>query len=343
VAGLGAVGLAGLVLLLAGGGSTPPIIGPDGDPLPGSIAEVARLPIGGHDQTVMIRGRSVDSPVLLYLAGGPGGTDLGAMRSDVGLEQDFIVVTWEQRGAGKSYDALDPVGTLTVGSMVDDTIELADHLRERFDEDRIYLVGSSWGSILGVLAAQRAPDRFHAVVGTGQMVSPRETDRLFWEDTLAWAEAVGDEDLAATLRRNGPPPYDDLLAYEPAITHEHDVNPYPDLDLDGEMPAILFVPEYDLMDRVNGLRSLLDTFAVLYPQLQETDLRQDATSLEVPYYMVIGAHEARGRAILADDWFELLEAPSKERFVFERSGHRPQFEEPGGFAELMRGVLADTQ
>ncbi len=343
VAGLGTIGLAGLVVLLAGGGSTPPITGPDGEPLPGSIAEIVRVPVGGHDQTVMIRGRSVDAPVLLYLAGGPGGTDLGAMRGDVGLEQDFVVVTWEQRGAGKSYDALDPATTLTVESMVRDTIELVDHLRARFDEDRIYLVGNSWGSILGALAAQRAPDRFHAVVGTGQMVSPLETDRMFWEDSLAWAEAVGDDALAATLLRNGPPPYDDLLAYEPAIAREHDWNPYPELDLDREMPATLFVQEYDPMDRVNGLRSFLDTFSILYPQLQETDLRQDALRLEVPYYMAIGAHEARGRAVLADEWFGLLQAPSKRRVVFEHSGHRPQFEEPGAFAELMRGIRAEVR
>lgn len=70
----------------------------------------------------MIRGRSAENPVLLYLAGGPGGTDLGAMRGDVALEQDFVVVTWEQRGVGKSYSALDPVEIVTVEQMMADTI-----------------------------------------------------------------------------------------------------------------------------------------------------------------------------------------------------------------------------
>jgi proline iminopeptidase len=343
ITAIGTLGLAALGLAFAGGGATPPIFTADGRPLPGSVAEISRVPIGGHDQAAMIRGRSADNPVLLYLAGGPGGTDLGAMRADVGLEQDFVVVTWEQRGAGKSYAALDPVSTLTVDSMVADTIELTDYLRDRFNQDRIYLAGNSWGSILGVLAAQRQPDRYHAFVGTGQMVSPRETDRMFWEDTIAWAEQTGDTALAATLRENGPPPYNDLLAYEPAISHEHDWNPYPELDLDREMPAILFVPENDLMDRINGLRSFLDTFAVLYPQLQDVDFRQDVPRLEVPVYMAIGAHEARGRAVLADEWFAMLDAPAKERVVFAHSGHRPQFEEPGEFAALMRRVVAETQ
>ena len=340
--GLITLALIGIAILIARPATTHPIVGPDGEPLPGSIAEIIAVPIGGHDQAMMIRGRSVDNPVLLYLAGGPGGTDLGAMRADVTLEQHFVVVTWEQRGAGKSYSALDPVDTLTLDQMMADTYEVTNYLRDRFAEEKIYLVGNSWGTILGTLVVQQHPELFHAYVGTGQMVSPRETDIMFYEDTLAWAERTGNNNLAATLRQNGPPPYDNLLDYEPAISHEHDWNPYPDLDASKEMPSNLFVPENSLMDRVNGLRSFLDTFSVLYPQLQEIDFREDVPSLEVPVYMVIGKHEARGRAVLANEWFEMLNAPSKEMIVFEHSGHRPLFEEPATFAAVMQRVLDDT-
>ncbi|MBM3187456.1 MAG: alpha/beta hydrolase [Chloroflexi bacterium] len=340
--GLTTLALIVLAAFVARPATTHPIVGPDGGPLPGSIAELITVPIGGHDQALMIRGRSIENPVLLYLAGGPGGTDLGAMRADVGLEQDFVVVTWDQRGAGKSYSALDPVDTLTPGQMVADTIELTNYLRDRFDEDKIYLVGNSWGTILGVLAVQQHPELFHAYVGTGQMVSLRETDVMFYEDTLAWAERTGNDGLAETLRRNGPPPYDNLLDYEPAISHEHDWNPYSELDVSKEMPGNLFVPENSLMDRINGLRGFLDTFSVLYPQLQGIDFRRDVPSLDVPVYMVIGKHEARGRAVLANEWFDMLEAPSKEMIIFEHSGHRPLFEEPVAFASLMTRILDET-
>ncbi len=330
--------LIALAVYLARPAVTYPIMGPDGEPLPGSIAEIITVPLGGHDQTLMIRSRSEENPVLLYLAGGPGGTDLGAMRADVSLEEHFVVVTWEQRGAGKSYIALDPAETLTPEQMVSDTVELAHYLRNRFGEEKIYLVGNSWGTILGTLVVQQHPELFHAYVGTGQMVSPRDTDIMFYEDTLTWAERTGSTKLAATLRQNGPPPYANLLDYEPAISHEHDWNPYPDLDTSKEMPTNLFVPENSLMDRVNGLRSFLDTFSVLYPQLQEIDFRTDIPSLDVPVYIVMGKYEARGRAVLAQDWFESLEAPIKEMVVFEHSGHRPLFEEPAAFAELMKKI-----
>lgn len=340
--GLITLGLGMLAIFLARPGVTQPVMGADGNPLSGSIAELTSLPLSGQEQTLMIRGRSLDNPVLLYLAGGPGGTDLGAMRADVTLEQNFIVVTWDQRGTGKSYAALDPIETLTLDQMIADTVELANYLRDRFGEDKIYLVANSWGTILGTLVVHRHPDLFHAYVGTGQMVNLPETDTMFWEDTLAWAEQTGNEQLAATLRQNGPPPYEDLLDYEPAVSHEHAWNPYPGLDTSKEMPFNTFVPENTLIDRVNALRGLLDTFSALYPQLQEIDFRQDVIQLEVPVYLVLGKYEARGRAVLAYEWFEMLDAPSKEMLVFERSGHRPLFEEPAAFTDVMKRVFDDT-
>jgi pimeloyl-ACP methyl ester carboxylesterase len=336
--GIATIGLVLLATAIARPAATAPIPGSDGQPQPGSIAELATVRIGGHDQAMMIRGRSVDDPVLLYLAGGPGGTDLGAVRRDVSLEQDFVVVAWDQRGAGKSYAALDPTDTFTLDRLVADTLEVTNYLRERFDEERIYLVGQSWGSTLGVLAAQRAPELYHAFVGVGQMVSQRETDILFWEATLAWARSEGNERLAARLVANGPPPYADLHRYDPVVSHEHDWNAYPEFDPATEMPAILFVPEYTFMDRVNAFRGFLDTNGVLYPQLQEIDFRADVRRLDVPVTMVLGSNEAPGRAVLANEWFTALDAPSKESVVFQGAGHRPNFDQPARFAEVLRGV-----
>jgi pimeloyl-ACP methyl ester carboxylesterase len=193
-----------------------------------------------------------------------------------------------------------------------------------------------------VLAVQQHPELYHAFVGVGQMVSQRETDIMFWEDTVAWAEETGNTALAQTLRRNGPPPYEDLMLYDPFIATEHDWNVYPEFDPDTEMPASLFVPEYSWMDRINAFKGFLDTVGTLYPQLQGIDFRQDVTALDVPIYMVLGEHEARGRAVLANEWFDMLRAPAKEAFIFEGAGHRAHFDRPGDFAEMMRHVLRQS-
>ena len=114
-AAIAGLALLAFAVLLAWPASTPPILGADGEPLPGSIAEVTTVRIGGVDQGVLLRGQSTDNPVLLYLAGGPGQSSLPHPRVIFEeLERDFIVVAWDQRGTGKSYAALDPVAGLTV-------------------------------------------------------------------------------------------------------------------------------------------------------------------------------------------------------------------------------------
>lgn len=334
------LGLVALAFVVWRPATTAPILDAGGTPAAGGIAELTTVRLGGHEQGLMIRGRSVDNPVLLYLTGGPGGSDMGAMRLDTALESDFVVVTWDQRGAGKSYAALDPVDTFTPDRLVADTIELTEYLLDRFDEERVFLVGQSWGSALGAMAADARPDLYHALVGVGQMVDIRATDVMFWEDTLAWARATANPGLAAELEANGPPPYSNLNDYAPVVSYEHSWNAYPGLDLNNEMPAILMVPELSLMDKVNAFRGFLDTNATLYPQLQDLDFRSDLVRLAVPYYMVLGEHEARGRAVLAEEWFEMLDAPGKYRVVFEGAGHRANFDRPAEFAELMARVLS---
>jgi pimeloyl-ACP methyl ester carboxylesterase len=342
ITGLLTVGLVVLGAMIARPASTAPILGPDGEPLAGSIAELTTTRIGGDDQALMIRGTSTDNPVLLHLAGGPGGTDIGAMRLDAGLEQHFTVATWDQRGTGKSYAAIDPTDTLTLDRAVADTVEVTNYLRDRFGQERIFLTGQSWGTIPSVLAVQQHPELYHAYVGTGQMVSPRATDQAFYEDTLAWAERNGNAKLAATLRDVNPPPYEDPLVYATVANYERDLNPYPEFDGHTEMTSTIFVPENTVMDRINALRGLGDTFAVLYPQLQDLDLRTDVPRLDVPVHVVMGSHEAPGRVIPAREWFDRLDAPSKRWIEFEGSSHRASFERPADYTALMTQVLDDT-
>jgi pimeloyl-ACP methyl ester carboxylesterase len=334
-----AVALVALTVAIVRPARTDAVLGADGRPISGSVAELTRVRIGDHGLTLMIRGDSATSPVLLYLAGGPGGTDIGAMRRHgQRLERSFVVATFDQRGTGTSYGSLDPTSTLTLDAAVSDTIAVTNYLRERFHQAKIYLVGNSWGSILGVLAAQQRPDLFRAFVGSGQMVSPRETDQIFYQDTLAWARSTGNTALVRQLTASGPPPYSNMLDYEPALTYEHRVYPYDDTRVaEGAngFSSNLFVSEYSLMTQLHALAGFLDVFTVLYPQLQGIDLRTQVTRLEVPVYLVQGRYEARGRAEPAQQWFQALDAPHKAMVVFDASGHRALFQQPDLFYQVM--------
>lgn len=345
---LGAAVLLALAILIAQPASTPPILGADGQPLPGSIAEITTVRIGGKEQGVMMRGRSVENPVLLYLAGGPGQSSLPHPRAIFqDLENDFIVVGWDQRGTGKSYAALDPTPALTPDQAVTDAIELSNYLRERFDEEKIYLLGESWGTILGVLAVQQRPDLYHAFIGSGQMVNVAETDRRIYLDLLAYAGQTGNTALSDAMLAYGEPPYADI-PYANAFAmdqYERLYQPYtpPQAYIErGKSSSIgpfgLLGSEYNLVEKVNVLRGLIDMFTVMYPQIQDIDFRRDAAKLEVPIYILDGQAELAARRDLALEWFEMLDAPIKRIFSFENAAHAVAFEQ----FEAFRLILKDT-
>lgn len=352
-AGLAALALLALAVAIALPPRTPPILAADGKPLAGSIAEIAMAPIGGTQQGVLIRGQDVDNPVLLYLAGGPGQSSLPHPRVIFAdLERDFTIVAWDQRGTGKSYAALDPTADLTPARAVADTIELTDYLRERFDEDKIYLLGESYGTILGVLTVQQRPDLYHAFIGSGQMVNVAETDRRIYADLLAQAEQTGDAQLAAALRAYGAPPYRDIPYANGFVMTQYDrlYKPYTPPRSYSERGARsgldqfgVLGSEYSLVEKVNVLRGLLDTFTVLYPQIQGIDFRRDATKLAVPVYLLDGQAELAARRDLALEWFARLEAPQKRIFAFENAAHAVAFEEYEAFHRiLLETILPET-
>ncbi|XVU27680.1 alpha/beta fold hydrolase [Actinoplanes sp. CA-054009] len=300
-------------------------------PIPGGVADLATV----GRLNVMIRGAHADAPVLLFVPGAPGGSELGAVRNHLGaVEQRFVMATLDRRGGGASYPALDPTSRATLDRMVRDVIDVADYLRERFHRDKIYLLGHSGGSVLSVLALQRAPEKFAAYIGAGQGVDLRASDRIFYDDILAWARATGRDDVAEQLAGQGPPPYRDVWGYEPIMLYENEAYAQPSLGFE------IGVREYTLLEKAHTINAILDTWSVLYPQMQEIDLRRDAPSLPVPAWFVQGADEMRGLEVLFDEWYGRVRAPRKELVVITGAGHRAIFERPDRFVAVLDDVLA---
>ena len=344
-------GIIALALLIAWPASMPPVRGADGNEISGGINELTTVPLGGHDQWISIRAAHPDAPVLLWLSGGPGQSDMAFTRALFdNVAREMVFVNWDQRGAGKSRPALDPADTMTPDQAVSDTIELANYLRDRFDEEKIYLAGESWGTTLGVLAVQQRPDLFYAYIGSGQMVSQRETDRIIYHDLLDYAATTGDSDLTRRLQEFGEPPYADIWAYTYVLDHYELIEPEytpPQVYLDAGNRANIgpwgvLADEYTFVEKVNLLAGALDMFAVMYPQLQEIDFRTDVPVLEVPVYVMLGEAELAGRAILAREWFDLLQAPHKELLVIEKAGHSTALEGVIEFHDLLVNEILPT-
>lgn len=332
---------------------TPPISGADGKPLPNSIAALEKIKLGGEDQWLIIRGHNVNKPVLLFLSGGPGASEAArVLRFNSELEKHFVVVIWEQRGCGKSYPSIDPKSALTVEQYASDVIELSEMLRQRFDEQKIYLVGHSWGTIIGTLAAQQRPDLFHAYVGTAQMVDVLETDQIIYDTVLEHSRTTGDTGFVKTLEAQGRPPYtggSPIKPYSTLFGREYAVFEVPNIRneeyrRDGD--AILLMlkqPEYGWLDRVYYLLGLMNTFNAVYPQLQDMDFRLDAARLDLPVYLILGRHDMNNPYQIPEEYFNTLQAPGKQLYFFEESGHGMIWEEADKFHDIMiNTVLAET-
>ncbi len=349
-ASFGWVVVAGLAVVLSQQfATTPPIVDADGNNIPGSIATLETVELGGSEQWITIRGYSQDLPVLLFLAGGPGGSELVMTRKYLSaLEEYFIVVNWDQPGTGKSYDAV-PFDELTPERYVADAHELTLYLRQRFDEDKIYVFGEFWGSIPGIWLVQQYPDLYHALVTTGQMVAPVENDIQMYEFAIEHLTAQGRLDAVESLERNGPPPYErgELLGRFGAMNGV--VNAYMDAHAHGEgtghnlMFDSLAAQEYGLVDKVYWGLSLLNTFPQVYSQLNDVDFRTQATTLNIPVYFIKGRWDINSSNTLLEEYHAILEAPQKELIWFEDSAHTPSWDEPAHFVDVMvNTVLAQT-
>lgn len=303
--------------------ATPPIVDANGQPLPGSIATLEKVNLNGSEQWITMRGKDTTKPVLLYLGiGGPGAGGFPASALTLApLEDHFVVVNWDQPGTGKSYAAA-PIATLTVERFVSDAHALTQLLRARFHQDKIYVLGLSWGTILGTKLVQQYPDLFYAYVGTGQMVNTTENDRLGYQLAIELATQRGDTKMVNTLRRNGPPPYvGDGMAGKYVVYNNVLFDHMGSLRIE---QVLVLVPqlarEYGLVDKVNFARGLIDSYPVLYPQLRDLDFTTQAAKVDVPMYFLVGRQDVNAVAALVDRYYSVLDAPHKE-LIWLDSGH----------------------
>ena len=322
--------------------STPKIKDKNGKIMDHSIAKLESVDLNNRREWISIRGQDKENPVLLFLAGGPGGSQMAAVRHELSeLEKHFVVVVWDQPGSGKSFS----VGNekLTVDTYIKDGLALTEYLRKQFDQDKIYLVGESWGSALGVFLASESPNYYHAVIGTGQMVDFLETENLDYDKAFEIAEEKGDTDKIKTLKENGRPPYFGSDVTWKSAEYLNYLSSYmssnPEIQNGGYHTfRDIFSSEYSIIDKINYLRGIVTTFNHVYPQLYDMDLRRDYSSINVPVYFFLGRHDINAPTSLAEDYLNILEAPHKEIVWYEYSGHSPWINESDKFVSELLSI-----
>jgi pimeloyl-ACP methyl ester carboxylesterase len=332
-----------IFLLLLSPGRIRPIVDANGQSPPKSLSEKKFVTINGVQHGMFIRSNDTAHPVLLFLHGGPGmPTYALEQKYPTGLEKYFTIVWWEQRGAGLSYSSDIPPETMTVQQMVDDTVAVTDHLRQRFGKDKIYLMGHSWGSFIGIQAAAQAPDRYLAYIGVGQLTHQLESERLAYEYMMKTSKQQGNSDMmrkleAAPFEKKIPLP-EPYMALRDEAMHTLGVGTTRDMRsvISGIFVPTWLDPEYTVLEKINIWRGKWSASSKeLWNQVLKTDLTVKVTKLDIPVYFLHGKYDYTTSYMLAKTYLQQLQAPVKGFYTFENSAHSPQFEEPERTREIL--------
>jgi pimeloyl-ACP methyl ester carboxylesterase len=326
---------------------TRPIVDASGAPLAGSVAKLERIDLGGVLQWILIRGNNANNPILLKLHGGPGQAEMATVGLNRLLEKDFLVVEWDQRGAGKSADSIEPAAAMNLNQIVADTVELTELLLKRFDRKSLILVGHSWGSVVGLKAIHRRPDLYRAFVSTGQIANYSEGLLAGYDFLLLEAARRNSAAAARDLQRIGRPPYSGSDSTAKRETHGRWLMDFGALWHGAEkfdrVGWMISSVEYSWPEKLRFTEAAEKAFNILLPDLVAIDLSTSVPAVEVPVYFAVGRYDYLAPSAVSKAYFSRLVAPQKEWVWFENSAHFPQWEEAEKFHELLTNkVLRHT-
>ena len=310
-----------------------------------SINSVEQLELCGVKQYIIVQSEDTTKPLILFLHGGPGVPEYFIMKEENRtLQKHFIMVYWEQRGAGKSYCRDKKNCHLTTKQLIEDTKELSKYLAERFNKEKIYIMGHSWGSMLGLLTVQKYPEFFYAYLGIGQVTNQYEAEK----ESLKWVKSraieLNDKRGINKLNiLNLPKPLADVKEWDSYLRiHRKYLLKYggtyhQKVSMLKFLKDFLFASEYTLKDRIMFIPSAFYSLKCLWHDVVSTNFHEDVLSVDVPVYIFQGMCDYQVSYRLAKEYFDKLEAPKKEFFTFKNSAHSPIIEE----YERFNGIVID--
>lgn len=325
-----------------------PFLDAGGTPLPGSLSEKARVRVNDFEMGMIVKAKDVTRPVLLYLHGGMPDHFL-TQRYPTGLDEEFVVCWWDQRGAGLSFAPSRTPPALTVEQLVSDAIGVTNYLRERFGRARIYLMGHSGGSFVGMHAVARAPELYHAYIGVAQVANQAQSEKRAYDYMLQRFREEGNARMvrrleACPVTASGVPAA--YLALRDRAMHTLGVGTMRNMRsvVSGLFLESLRNRELTLGEKVSLWRGKVTTgVSSVWTEMLAADLATRVPEVDVPVYFFHGVHDYTCCREEAASYFDALRAPLKGFYTFDHSAHSPLFEEAGRMLQIIRDdVLAGT-
>ena len=306
---------------------------------PNGVEELVKVPIGGIDQWLSIRGKDRRNPILLVLHGGPASPSMPADYTYQSPWEDyFTVVQWDQRGTGKTYAAnteAQMAPGMTIEGMTDDAAKVVQYLQQHYGKQKIFLLGHSWGTVLGTRLAQQHPDWFYAYIGVGQVVNVRRNEEIGYDFALRSAKASGNATAIRELQAIAPYPGTTPVTLQRLGVRSKWEMYYGGLtygrqDYRFVSDAEELSPDYSEKDLDAIGKGSVFTIGHLMQPLLAVDFDNDV-HFGCPVLLFVGQHDETTSHELAEQWFGKLQAPSKHLVIFADSAHMVMQEQLGRF------------
>jgi pimeloyl-ACP methyl ester carboxylesterase len=312
-----------------------------------SVSEKVRIEVNQIKQGMIIRGESISNPVLLFLHGGPGMPEYFlAEKYLVSIEKHFTICYLEQRGGGLSYSSNMQATDITVEQLINDAVEVTNYLRTRFAQEKIYLMGHSWGTFIGMQVAAKMPELYHAYIGVGQISQQLESEKLAYTYMLEQYEIAENARMVRKFKEYQIYTSDIALSsylsssLRDKAMHALGVGTMRNMNsiVTGIFWPVMRCRAYTLIEKINIWRGkvFLKKATELYTQMYTTDLTVEVTRLEIPIYFFSGIYDYTVSYALTKDYYERLQASVKGFYTFKKSAHSPIFEETEQSLKIMR-------
>ena len=338
-----------LVLYLESPGKVKPFVDENNKVIKNSISEKTFVEINGVQQGMIIKGRNIDNPIILFVHGGPGMPEyfLADKYFDK-IYDNFTICFWEQRDCGMSYNKdIDPAA-VTVEVLVDDISAVAQYLENRFNQQKIYLMGHSWGSFIGIQAAAEKPELYYSYIGIGQEVNYVESERRNYEYLIDYYSDKNDTSMVKKLQKYDvlgsdeglnqylSSPIRDNAMHNAGVGTMHKMNSV----FTGIFLPVMGCNAYTVTEKINlwKAKNLLNQNSALSEECKNTDLFEKVSELKIPVYFCSGKYDYTVNVDLSQEYYEKIKAPKKDFFLFEHSAHSPCFEEEDNFIEVLLNI-----
>jgi pimeloyl-ACP methyl ester carboxylesterase len=209
--------------------------------------------------------------------------------------------------------------------MTEDAYQVIHFLTKKLNQEKIYLLGSSWGNVLGFRIVENHPELLHSYFAVNPVVSQLASEKELLKTLKIYFKenALASKELASV---SIPLKVDEDLFYLRKWLFYKDGKEY--------------VTSNDFK---SNFLQWSKAWSPVWNEVMNINLLKTLKKVDCPVYFLVGKNDIQTSTKITKEYFEGLKAPKKELFLFENSGHQIHQDEPEKFQTTIIETLDRTK